>query len=175
MLWQDAAIGSSHHFYLQSLTSLQAKRERMIDPKTIKQLVKLMTDNDLIELDLEDEGQKIRLRRGSDQPAFVTAAPPSAPAVAPAAPVAATPATSAAEEGTFIRSPMVGSFYAASSPDAEPFVKVGDTVSADSVVCIVEAMKVFNEIQAEVKGTIAEILVENGQAVEFDQPLFRLK
>lgn len=147
----------------------------MIDPKTIKQLVKLMTDNDLIELDLEDEGQKIRLRRGSDQPAFVTAAPPSAPAVAPAAPVAATPATSAAEEGTFIRSPMVGSFYAASSPDAEPFVKVGDTVSADSVVCIVEAMKVFNEIQAEVKGTIAEILVENGQAVEFDQPLFRLK
>lgn len=152
----------------------------MIDPKTIRQLVKLMTDNDLTELDLEEEGRKIRLRRGSDQPAVVTAAAPPAPAVTPAAPAAsaatpAAPSEPAAEEGTFIRSPMVGSFYAASSPDAEPFVKVGDNVSAESVVCIVEAMKVFNEIQAEVNGTIAEVLVENGQAVEFDQPLFRLK
>lgn len=159
----------------------------MVDPKTIKQLVRLMTENDLTELDLEEEGQKIRLRRGAPPGSF---APGSfAPAPAPVA-VQASPAPAAAsgggagaapeaakEElpGAFIRSPMVGSFYSASSPDAAPFLKVGDKVAVDDVVCIIEAMKVFNEIKAEVAGVVAEVLVTNGQTVEFDQPLFRLK
>ena len=157
----------------------------MIDPKTIKQLIKLMTDNDLTELDLEEEGQKIHLRRGGLQPAPGTA-PGTAPAPGTGAqpavppPVAAggqagAPAAVEAETGTFIRSPMVGSFYSASSPDVAPFAKVGDKVAVDDVVCIIEAMKVFNEIKSEVSGTIAEVLVENGQTVEFDQPLFRVK
>lgn len=155
----------------------------MIDPKVIRQLVKLMTENDLTELNLEDEGQKIQLRRDSPHSAVQIAPMAQAPAQpqvpttppAPAVEPSTTEEAAAQMEGQFIRSPMVGSFYAASSPDAEPFVKVGDKVNVDDVVCIIEAMKVFNEIKAETSGTIAEILVENGESVEFDQPIFRIK
>ncbi|MFA9477835.1 acetyl-CoA carboxylase biotin carboxyl carrier protein [Phycisphaerales bacterium AB-hyl4] len=159
----------------------------MIDLKTLKQLVKLMTDNDLTELDIEGDQDKVRLRRRGETPEVhyvspAAAAPgPAAPApVAPAAPVTAEPAQPAATEGTAsggvaIKSPMVGTFYSAASPDAKPYASVGDKVSPDTVVCLIEAMKVFNEIKAEASGTITRVLVENGQAVEFDQPLFEIK
>lgn len=141
----------------------------------IRQLVKLMKDNDLSEIDLEWEKSRIRLRRGT---AVVAAAPAYAPALAPApaAPAAAgesappKPASNLLE----IKSPMVGTFYSASSPDAEAFVKVGSRVSPDSPVCIIEAMKVFNEIQSGVSGVIREIAVENGAPVEYGQVIFRV-
>ncbi|MEM6393052.1 MAG: acetyl-CoA carboxylase biotin carboxyl carrier protein [Planctomycetota bacterium] len=154
----------------------------MIDVKKLKALIELMANHDLTQMDLEDGSEKIKLRRGPDgsvQPVVMPAAPAATPSAATATPAAA-PAPAAAEEapapsGPTIDSPMVGTFYSASSPDADAFVKVGDSVSADTVVCIVEAMKVFNEIKAETSGTVAEVLIENGQAVEFGQPLFRLK
>ena len=150
----------------------------MIDVKTLKQLVRLMKDNELTELDLEGEGEKVRLRRAGEQPAAVPMQPvasaPPPPAAAPPAPAA--PAAAEPEEpGVTINSPMVGSFYSASSPDAKPFVQVGSQVEPDTVVCVIEAMKVFNEIKAETSGTITEVLVSNGAAVEYDQPLFRVK
>jgi acetyl-CoA carboxylase biotin carboxyl carrier protein len=157
----------------------------MTDLKTLKQLVKLMVDNDLTELDLEGESEKVRLKRGGQEPTVAYAHPPAAPAQAapaPAAPAdtAAQPAgqgeaTDTAASAPTIDSPMVGTFYAAPSPDADDFVKVGDRVGSDTVVCLIEAMKVFNEIKAEQSGTIEKILVDNGQAVEYGQPLFQIK
>ena len=154
----------------------------MTDLKTLKQLVKLMADNDLTELDLEGEGEKIKLRRGKAVPEVQYVAPPAA---APA-PVAAAPSSAPAggtepkddglEDGAVtIDCPMVGTYYSSPTPDAATFVKVGDTVDAETVICIVEAMKVFNEIKAEKSGTIQRILVDNGQVVEFGQPLFVIK
>ncbi len=149
----------------------------MIDQKTLKQLIKLMIDNDLTELDLEDKGEKVKIKRGTGEPQVHGAPPPAASAAAPASAPASEPAVSAATaEGLVeITSPMVGTFYAAPSPDAQPFVAVGDQVGPDQVVCIIEAMKVFNEIKAETSGTIKKILVDSGQAVEFAQPLFLVK
>lgn len=151
----------------------------MVDLKTLRQLIKLMVDNDLTELDIQAEGGPVKLRRNSQ--GTVTHA--VQPVAAPAAGIAATPAPAAAssseddeaDNGVTIDSPMVGTFYSASSPDAKAFANVGDRVTEDTVVCIVEAMKVFNEIKAEVSGTITKILVENGQAVEFGQPLYAIK
>lgn len=145
-----------------------------------------MRKSDLSEFAVEEENFKLKIKRETGkeaQPQIVTYAPQAAPAVqsaaaaptpAPAATEATTPAPSGDSEGTFITSPMVGTFYSAPNPESDVYVKVGDSVSADSVVCIVEAMKIMNEIQAEQKGTIAEILVENGQPVEYGQKLFRL-
>lgn len=154
----------------------------MIELKKLKELVKLMVDNELTELDLQgQDGEKVALRRGSPQPVqFVSQSVAAAPAVAATPAVAAAPAAEAPkadpDAGLIpVTSPMVGTFYTAASPDAAPFAKVGDRVTADTVVCIVEAMKVFNEIKAEVSGTVAKVLVSNGQAVEFGQPLFMLK
>lgn len=157
----------------------------MTDLKTLKQLVKLMVDNDLTELDLEGEGEKVKLRRGEAGPEvqYVTPAPPSAMAApAPAAPVAPAgsdgiePGGQALDDGAVtINSPMVGTFYSSPSPDAATFVTVGEKVEAETVVCIIEAMKVFNEIKAEKAGTIERMLVDNGQAVEFGEPLFVIK
>ena len=146
----------------------------MIDQKILKQLIKLMMDNDLTELDLEDGPQKIKLRRGpgESQVHFV-----GLPVNAAAAPPADTVSTAAqpATDRLSIHSPMVGTFYAATSPDAKSFVDIGDRVGPETVVCIIEAMKVFNEIKAEVSGTVEKILVANSQAVEFEQPLFLVK
>jgi acetyl-CoA carboxylase biotin carboxyl carrier protein len=153
----------------------------MIDLKKLKDLVKLMVDADLTEVDLQDQGERVTLKRGRGEQPQVAYVPPPAPAVAhaPAAPAhAPTPEAPAAkpDEGLItISSPMVGTFYHAASPDAPPFVSVGTTISPESVVCIIEAMKVFNEIKAETRGTIVKVLVENGQAVEFNQPLFQVK
>ena len=150
--------------------------------KDIKELIALFRKNDLSEFSLEQEGFKISLKRGSDavpvfshQPlalpqAFSQAGQQALPA--PAAP-AATPASQEASHD--IQSPMVGTFYAAASPDSPAFVSVGQQVTPDTVICIIEAMKVMNEIKAETSGTIAEILAENGKPVQYGQPLFRLR
>lgn len=161
----------------------------MNDLKTIRQLIKMMVDNDLSEIDLEGEGEKIKLKRGGPggsaggAPAVQYLPAPGNPGSAPGGPSAAPAAGSSdageadLDDGTItIDSPMVGTFYTSSSPDSEAFVSVGDAVKTDTtVVCIVEAMKVFNEIKSDVSGKIVEILVETGEAVEFGQPLFKIK
>lgn len=150
------------------------------DLERIKQLIRMMEKHDLSEVKLEGGNQKWVLKRGAQQPAIVHSAgyAPSPPLQNPAA--AAPPAETvspsreaAAGEGLLeIVSPTVGTFYQSAQPGDPPFVKVGDTVRSDTIVCIVEAMKVFNQIPAEVSGTIAKILVQDGDAVEFGQPLF---
>jgi acetyl-CoA carboxylase biotin carboxyl carrier protein len=156
-----------------------------LDVERIHYLVRLMKRYDLTALDLNDGPVQIRLRRRSPHPAPPDASgrhqggapavsnPASAmpPALQPGAPPATAPA---APKGVVIESPMVGTYYASSAPDAPPFVSVGTVVQPDTVVCIIEAMKVFTDIPAGVSGTVAEILVKNGQAVEYSQPLFRV-
>jgi acetyl-CoA carboxylase biotin carboxyl carrier protein len=155
----------------------------VFDVRKIRKLVELMNEHDLAEIDLRQADQRIRLRRGSDPvyphltaPAPMVAAPPasSPPAQAASSGPSAAAADAQPAHMTNITSPMVGTFYTASSPDAEPFVNVGDHVGPDSTVCIVEAMKVFNEIPAECSGQIVAILVENGEPVEFGQPMFKV-
>jgi acetyl-CoA carboxylase biotin carboxyl carrier protein len=138
----------------------------------IKAIAEIVAANDLTELKLEQDGFTLEIKRGGT--ATVVAAAPVAVAAAPApaaAPVAAAAAPAAVSRET-IDSPLVGTVYRAPSPEAAPFVKVGDKVTPDTVVCIVEAMKVMNEIKAEKSGVIRDILVDNGSAVEFGQPLF---
>lgn len=148
-----------------------------MDLKDIKIIIDLMKKNDLAVFQLEREGFKLKIGRGG----AYTVAPAPAPSVAAPAPAPATaspaePAASApAEKLIDITSPMVGTFYQAMSPESPAYVKVGQTVTADSVVCIIEAMKVMNEIKAEIDGVIAEITVENGKPVQFGQPLFRVR
>lgn len=177
--------------------SNQTKDAPGLDLKEIRQIVDLMSKNDLSVFHLEHGSFKIKLRRGSDIEAAkdllskmpisagvttvaapyatapaaapVLAAPAAAPATAAAAPAAAEPA------GPTINSPMVGTFYRAPGPNEKLFVNVGDTVDENTVVCIIEAMKVMNEIKAEARGTIARILVEDTKPVQYGQPLFELK
>lgn len=152
-----------------------------MDLKAIKQVVELMKRSELSEFELEEEGFKLRLtRKGNEAPQVIQAvAAPAAQPLANAAPAAVPAATEStpAEDPNLstITSPMVGTFYSAASPESPSFVKVGQKTDADTVVCIIEAMKVMNEIQAELSGTIVECLVENGQAVEYGQPLFKVK
>jgi acetyl-CoA carboxylase biotin carboxyl carrier protein len=152
----------------------------MIDIRKLKELVRLMVANDLTELDLRDEQETVTLRRPGPQqaPPVMSPAPVQQVVAAPvaAAPVAAAPVEPAADEGlASIESPMVGTFYASPSPDKPSFVKVGDTVDAETVVCLVEAMKIFNEIKAEASGVIEKILPASGDSVEFGQPLFLIR
>jgi acetyl-CoA carboxylase biotin carboxyl carrier protein len=160
-----------------------------MDIKEIKGIIDLMRKNGLSEFEYEKDGTKIRIRRGPDGEPQVMATTSSltpAPAVlpvstgvplaaAPTAPVPATPAAPAASSLPSINSPMVGTFYSSPAPDAPAYVEVGTMVNAETVVCIIEAMKVMNEIKAEMSGTIVEILAENGKPVEFGKPLFRIK
>ena len=151
-----------------------------MDIKLIKQVVDLMKRSDISEFEFEEDGFKLRLSsQGAQAPHVIHAAPaPQAPAAPTAAPAAApdSEAPAAEEKGiSVIKSPMVGTFYRASSPESPAFVEVGSKVTADSAVCIIEAMKVMNEIQAELSGTITEVLAENGDAVEYGQPLFKIK
>ena len=148
-----------------------------MDVKKIESLAKLMKETGLTGLELVEDGQQLRLERQVE----VVAAPVAVPA--PAAPVPATGAEALGvaheepapvKEGTLVLSPTVGVFYSAPSPDARPFVEVGDQVKKGDTLCIIEAMKLMNEIPAEVDGTVAEICVGNGQVVEFNQPLFRI-
>ena len=149
-----------------------------LDLAELKRLVTLMKANDLVEVEMEEEGKRVRVVRASGSPGGMTwaAAPqPSAPAAqAPPVPVAAAPVIKESR-GVEIPSPMVGTFYRSPSPDASPYVEVGDRITKESPVCIVEAMKVMNEIKAEVEGEILEILVQNGEPVEFGQPLFLVR
>ena len=139
-----------------------------IDLVKIKELIKLMEDHELTAFELEDAGFKVRLEKGSSQEQVLT--PISAPE--PAAKAASEKIV--AEDTEQITSPMVGTFYKSPTPDADAFVKVGDAVDEGTVVCIIEAMKVMNELPADCAGTIAEILVENGNGVEYGQPLFKI-
>jgi acetyl-CoA carboxylase biotin carboxyl carrier protein len=144
-----------------------------MDLGVLEKLVRLMRANDLSCVEVADGDRRILLKRGADA-AIVQSAASTVAAAKP--PPEAKPAPPSEEEGwTPIKSVMVGTFYAASSPDAPPFVQVGSAVEEDSDVCIIEAMKVFNTIKAECRGTIARILVTNGQPVEFGQPLFLVK
>jgi len=146
----------------------------------LKELIGLMEKHGLTEIDLESGFEKWRLRRGGQElvpmqvPVQMAAPAPAALPVAPAsaAPVSPVPAASHLKE---VKSPIVGTFYSSPTPEDPTFVQVGSTVSADTVVCLVEAMKVFNQITADVSGTIAEVLVKNGDPVEFGQVLFRVK
>lgn len=150
------------------------------DVRAIRHLIAMMSRHDLSEIDLREGDLRIRLRRGPrGRPApQVPAAPvpPEGPATpaAPAAPVRAPEPEKPAKPLVTIKSPTPGTFYAASGPDAAPFVRVGSRVTPATVVCIIEAMKIFNEIQAECTGVITDILVENQQAVEYGQVLFRV-
>ncbi len=153
-----------------------------MDLKDIKQVIDLMKRAELTEFDLEKEGFKLHLSRKGEEVApqiIHHAAPIAAPAPIAPAPAAAAPAAPAApveEKGIeLIKSPMVGTFYRAPSPESPVFAEVGTKVTADSIVCIIEAMKVMNEIHAEISGTITEVLVENGDAIEYGQPLFKVK
>jgi acetyl-CoA carboxylase biotin carboxyl carrier protein len=144
----------------------------------IKALIALMNDNGLAELEVEQEGTKVRLvKEGAAKPEMVAVSAGVAPmAPAPVAGVPAAAAPAAVEVGVHtLTAPMVGTFYRAPSPDSDPFVDEGMKVTEDTTVCIIEAMKVMNEIHAEVGGTVIEVLVENGQPVEYGQPLFKIK
>lgn len=152
----------------------------------VLELIKAVSDSELTEFKYEQEGVKLSLKKTSEKivqvqaPAAPVAAPVIAPAVMPAAPAplnaaadnAAETAQSDVPSGNVVKSPLVGTFYAAPSEDAEPYVKVGDRVKEGQVLAIVEAMKLMNEIESDFTGTVKEILVENGQGVEFGQPLF---
>jgi len=152
----------------------------MIDIRKLKELVRLMVANDLTEIDLRDSEEQVTLHRPGpgDAPVVQQSAAASPqqiqqPAAVPSA--VAAPVEDDTAGLVPISSPMVGTFYAAATPDATPFVAEGDAVKEDAIVCIVEAMKIFNEIKAEVNGTIAKVLVSNGDAIEFGQDLFLVK
>ena len=141
-----------------------------MDLKDIKAFIDLMKKNDLSVFEMEKDGFRIKLQKGlSDQPVVTSTAPPAV-ANGPAAP---TPVESVSTKD--IVSPMVGTFYRAASPDALPFVDVGTKVNEDTVVCIIEAMKVMNEIKAETSGVISEVVAENSKPVQFGQVLFRVR
>ena len=151
----------------------------LVDIEKIEKLIALMKANDLAEISLRSGDEEINLRRPSAVPAPmpIPFSLPLATTEAPAGSSVVEPAPAPDDDANLVRivSPMVGTFYLASEPEAPPFVKVGSEVHAESVVCILEAMKVFNEIKAEVSGTIEKVLVENGHAVEFGQPLFLVR
>lgn len=142
--------------------------DSVFDIDRIRGLIHLMEEHDLTAIDLRQETQRISLQRGAALPA------PSAPAPPPAAPLAASAAP--AEDGNIvtINSPMVGTFYARPNPEADPFVKVGEHINEDTVVCIIEAMKVFNEIPADLSGKVVAVLLDNEEPVEFGSPLFKI-
>ena len=146
--------------------------------KDIKAVIDLMRKNDLSVFEMEKDGFRLKLQKGSgDLPVFTQPAAAAPAAAAPASAPAET-ASAAAEKSSALKdivSPMVGTFYRANSPDSPPFADIGKEVSEESVVCIIEAMKVMNEIKAETKGVIAEIVAENGKPVQLGQVLFRVK
>lgn len=192
--------GSSDPFKDKTLAKRNLKTDKPVtrQPKSVRSgpmdvgllqdIVRLMSENDLNTVDLREGDRRIVLRRG---PAFVQATPTMQPApapvvqgpssspanVPPVAPASTSPTPPVNDEAGLvpIKSPMVGTFYAAPSPDAKPFVSVGSVVDEETDVCIIEAMKVFNNIKAETRGTVAKILATNGQTVEYGQVLFLVK
>ena len=154
-----------------------------MDLKDIKAIIDLMKKNSLSEFELEKQDFKIKLKRGPggfvaapiEEGSGITYALPASVPANPAALAAPTAAPAAASTGVEIKSPMIGTFYRSPSPESDEYVEIGTEVNADTVVCLIEAMKVMNEIKAEVKGVITEILVDNAKPVEFGQPLFKIK
>jgi acetyl-CoA carboxylase biotin carboxyl carrier protein len=157
-----------------------------MDLRKIKTLIELLEQSGIAELEVKEGEESVRIARHSPAaPAQMMTyappplpAPPMAPAAAPAAPGAAAPAAAPAKapsKGHTVKSPMVGTFYRSPSPGAKPFVEVGQTVKQGQTLCIIEAMKMLNQIEADTSGVVAEILVENAQAVQFDQPLFMIE
>ncbi len=152
-----------------------------MDIRKVKKLIELLEESGVAEIEIQEGEESVRISRYSQSaPPAPTAAPVAPPPVAPPAPAPAPAAAPAAEpaaeaevpEGHVIKSPMVGTFYRAPSPGASPFVEVGQQVNVGDTLCIIEAMKLLNQIEADKAGTIKAILVENGQPVEYDQPLF---
>jgi acetyl-CoA carboxylase biotin carboxyl carrier protein len=153
-----------------------------MDLRKLKKLIDLVQESGIAELEITEGEEKVKIVKGGGGPAALpghhaaqAAAPAALPAVEPmrAAPTAATPAEpEPAQEGQLVKAPMVGTFYRSPSPDAKPFVEVGQAVKKGDTVCIVEAMKLMNEIETDVAGVVKAILVENGQPVEYGQPLF---
>ena len=159
-----------------------------MDLKQIKQIIDLMKRSELSDFEFEEEGFKIKIKRGSGSIPIITTAPQSAhpfpvtiPEVAPSVAKTAAPGQTVSNSGAdeagfaYVKSPMVGTFYRSPSPENPPFVEIGTKVEEKSVVCIIEAMKIMNEIQAETKGAVVEVLVENGQPVEYGQRLFKVR
>ncbi|MDX1591412.1 MAG: acetyl-CoA carboxylase biotin carboxyl carrier protein [Balneolaceae bacterium] len=160
-----------------------------MDLKLVKKLLDMISDTDLNEVSIEEGDFKLKVKKTSENSGVpMQVQMPAQPAVAAAPPQGApAPQTPAAKEeekqsssgdqpdGDVVKSPIVGTFYEAPSPDSDPFVKVGDTVKQGQTLCIVEAMKIMNEIEAEFGGTVQKVLVNDGQPVEFDQPLFIIK
>jgi acetyl-CoA carboxylase biotin carboxyl carrier protein len=173
----------------QTETSRARKPEPSVNMDELRELIALLRENGLSEFELEREGFRVRLRRGADYSAAENTTLPAAPVARaveppPAAPIAPSPVHPGSLAGTpasedqdlhIIESPIVGTFYRARSPNAEAFVKTGSQVNPDTIVCIIEAMKLMNEIQAETSGEVVKIYVENGQPVEYGQPLFGIK
>ena len=151
--------------------------------KDIKAIIDLMKKNSITEFELERQDSKIRLKRGLnggapvvqyDEPMAAAGAVPVLPPVAVAPPLTAVPPVPATNE-IEVKSPMIGTFYRAPSPEAANYIEIGTEINPESVVCIIEAMKVMNEIKSEVKGVITQVLVENAKPVEFGQPLFKVR
>jgi acetyl-CoA carboxylase biotin carboxyl carrier protein len=168
---------------LPSMSELEPSAKGVFDVARIRQLVELMKEHELQEIDLRESDQRIRLARAGAgmQPTYSVIAPPIAatgpPASSPAISAAASASGAAVADGPHIKtinSPMVGTFYSKANPNSPPFVKVGDTVNPETVVCIIEAMKVFNEISAEIKGKIVAVLVDSETPVDFGRPLFKV-
>lgn len=154
-----------------------------MDIRKVKKLIELLEESGLSELEIQEGEESVRLSRhprGSQPQTMMYYPPPQAQAPPASADETREPEKAAAPEtgepqlpsGTVVRAPMVGTFYSSPSPDADPFVTEGDEVQAGDTICMIEAMKMFNQIEAEVSGTIAAVLAENGQPVEYDQPLF---
>lgn len=151
-----------------------------MDIRKIKKLIEIIEESDIAEIEISEGEESVRISRHSSQVAPVVAAPQPPPAAtiampAPAASPEAAPVEAAAEEslsGHIIKSPMVGTFYRSASPGSSPFVDIGQSVNVGDTLCIIEAMKILNQIEADHGGTITKILVENAQPVEYDQPLF---
>jgi acetyl-CoA carboxylase biotin carboxyl carrier protein len=152
-----------------------------MDIRKVKKLIELLEESNIDEIEIKEGEESVRISRNGAQamnmaaraaPVYATPAPPPPPP--PAAAPAATPTPPPAAAGHMLHSPMVGTFYRSPSPSSPAFVEVGQTVKVGDIVCIVEAMKMMNQIEADKAGTISAVLVENGQAVEFDQPLFSI-
>lgn len=160
------------------MTESESPAHSVFEVERIRRLVELMKEHDLSEVDLRESRQRIRISRGPQEAPRAAAPAYAPPSSAPAHP--APPASGKSEPAAdgpnvvTIKSPMVGTFYARANPKSEAYVKVGSSVEANTVVCIIEAMKVFNEIPAEVRGRIVAVLAEDGEAVEFDKPLFKV-
>ena len=153
-----------------------------MDLRKLKTLIDLVSDSNVSELEITEAEGKVRIVKGggavvqgyahAPAPVYAAPAPAAAPAMAPAAAAAPAPAETAAPAGHTVKSPMVGTFYRSSAPGAKPFVEIGDSIKEGDTICIIEAMKILNEIEADKSGTVTKILSDNGQAVEYGQPLF---